>query len=194
MDFNDRQRLDAASQDYAEVERARRRDPEVWAAWHDRYYPLLYRYAQVRLSRMEEAEDLASQVFLEALKGIDRFKYQGRPVLAWLYGIAGKLVLKQRRQISRDPLPLDEGVRSQKAAQDQSEARIVVWSALEKLKDEHREVLILRFLLDLPTAEVARLIGKTEAATYSLQVRALEAAKRTIGAIDLRPVVKGEAA
>jgi DNA-directed RNA polymerase specialized sigma24 family protein len=48
--------------------------------------------------------------------------------------------------------------------------------ALEKLKKEHREVLVLRYLLDMPTKDVARAINKSEQATYSLLFRALQAA------------------
>lgn len=64
------------------VSRAKSRDSSVWAAWYDRYYGNLYRYAYAKLGRREDAEDLASQVFVEALKNIDRFTYRGRPVLA----------------------------------------------------------------------------------------------------------------
>jgi RNA polymerase sigma-70 factor (ECF subfamily) len=173
--------LDAPQEDESEaVARAKRRDSATWAAWHDAYYPLLYRYAYVRLYSAEEAEDLASQVFLEALKSIDRFKYTGRPVLAWLYGIANHLVQKRRRKLAQAPVPLDSDIESVASEEDSNLGRVMAWAALEKLKEEHREVLILRYLLDIPSAEVARLIGKTEAATYSLQVRALEAARRVL--------------
>jgi RNA polymerase sigma-70 factor (ECF subfamily) len=158
---------------------AKHRDSQVWAAWHDAYYPLLYRYSLVRLFSPEEAEDLASHVFLEALKGIDRYEYTGKPILAWFYGIARHLVLKRRKQLAR-VVPLDPQPESSTLEEDQNLERVMAWTALEKLKDEHREVLILRYLLDLPSAEVARTIGKTEAATYSLQVRALEAARRAL--------------
>lgn len=164
-----------------EIQRAKQRDSSIWAAWHDAYYPVIYRYAYVRLSNAEDAEDLASQVFLEALKGIDRFKYQGKPVLAWFYGIASHLVSKRRRQLARSPVPLEEQVHEVAGDEEQSLVHMMVWSALEKLKDEHRDVLILRFLLDMPTARVAALMGKSEQATYSLQVRAIEAARRAFG-------------
>jgi RNA polymerase sigma-70 factor, ECF subfamily len=173
---------DGVPRDEAEdVRLAKERSSSVWGAWHDAYYPLIYRYAFIRLSTAEDAEDLASQVFLEALKGIDRFNYQGKPVLAWFYGIAGNLVKKRRRQLMRNPLPFEGETDAQVDEEEQNIVRMMVWSALEVLKDEHREVLILRFLLDLPNAQVARVIGKTEAATYSLQVRALEAARRVLG-------------
>ena len=90
------------SADEAElVKRAKARDASVWSMWHDQHYPFLYRYALSRLASAVEAEDIASQVFLEAIKGIDRYRYQGRPILAWFYGIAHNLVSRRFRQFQR---------------------------------------------------------------------------------------------
>jgi len=162
------------------VARAKQRDSTIWAAWHDAYYPVIYRYALVRLSRAEDAEDVASQVFLEALKSIDRFTYQGRPIIAWFYGIARHLVSKRRRQLSHSSVPLESEPDVATEEENANVERVMVWAALEKLKDEHRDVLVLRYLLDLPSTEVARIMGKSEYATYSLQVRALQAARRVL--------------
>ena len=163
--------------------RARVQDPAVWSAWHNEHYLFLYRYALSRLGSREDAEDVASQVFLEALKGIDRFRDQGRPILAWFYGIAQHLVSKRLRQSGRfgDHLLTDDfSHKLAPAVDDEIVDRVYLHSGLARLKPEHREVLILRFLLDRPTEEVARLLRKTEAATYSLQVRALTALRREL--------------
>jgi len=155
------------------VRLAKARDLTVWTRWHDTYYPVLYRYAYVRLANATDAEDVASQVFLEALEGINRYQYRGQPILAWFYGIARNLVAKRYRQNSRTA-PLDGDYED---ALNQFEAncddRIAIYGALDQLKPEHSEVLILRYLLDLPIKEVASMIAKSEEATYSLQVRAL---------------------
>jgi RNA polymerase sigma-70 factor (ECF subfamily) len=164
------------------VQRAKARDPEVWARWHDEFYPLLYRYAAARLRSETDAEDVVSQVFLEAIKGIDRYSYRGRPILAWLYGIARHLVSRRFRESSRT-IPLSPDV--DYAAPDlhaDTLTSIELRTALEKLKDEHRDVLVLRFVVGLPTRQVASILGKTEAATYSLQVRAVQALRRELGA------------
>jgi len=165
------------------VKRAKAGDTSVWSDWHDQCYPLLYRYAYSRLNKHEDAEDVASQVFLEAIKAIGRYRYSGRPILAWFYGIARHLVSRRRReagktapiadveQLSIHPAPHDEDVIL---------SNILVRTAMERLKPEHRELLTLRFLLDLSAREVAALLGKKEAAIYSLQVRALGALRREI--------------
>ena len=165
------------------IRRAKERDPAVWAQWHDLYYPFIYRYARSRLASQQDAEDTASQVFLEAIKGIDRYQDRGRPILAWLYGIAGNLVSRRYREnkrtvaVSSIPAVPELLVTEQHSALLET---LTLRSALDKLKTEHREVLILRFVLDLPTGEIARLLGKSEVAVYSLQVRATDALRREL--------------
>ena len=94
--------LDQPIEEEAElVKRAKAGDASVWSLWHDRHYPLLYRYAYSRLQGHEDAEDVASQVFMEAIKGIGRYRYSGRPIIAWFYGIARHLVSKRRREAGK---------------------------------------------------------------------------------------------
>ncbi len=162
---------DAAEQ----VRLAKLNDTNVWSVWHDRYYDVIYRYAVARLANAEEAKDVASQVFLEALRSIGRFHYKGRPILAWFYGIASHMVSRTRRQ-QKDTNDLSEAEAIPvEGFEENSLKSIVLRQALDKLKPDHREVLVLRFMLGLPTRRVAELIGKSEAATYSLQVRATTA-------------------
>ncbi len=163
------------------VRRAKAHDSGTWAAWHDQYYPLIYRYAYSRLTRHEDAEDVASQVFLEAMKSIGSYRSMGRPILAWFYGIAHNVVSKKRREAARAIIVSDVEEVSSEPAPDGEEAllgSLRLKAALERLKPEHREILILRFLLDLPTREVAAILGKREGALYSLQVRAVSALRR----------------
>ena len=165
------------------VKRAKAGDTSVWSDWHDQCYPLLYRYAYSRLNKHEDAEDVASQVFMEAIKGIGRYRYSGRPILAWFYGIARHLVSRRRRETDKTmPIADVEQLSSRPATHDEDAilSNILERTAMERLKPEHRELLTLRFLLDLPTREVAALLDKKEAAIYSLQVRALGALRREI--------------
>jgi len=53
------------------IEAARSLSPEAWSAIYDTNFPKIYNYAYRRLEDHAAAEDLASQVFLEALRGID---------------------------------------------------------------------------------------------------------------------------
>ena len=172
-------RFDVSTRSEAEdVRLAKAGNTSVWATWHDEYYPILYRYAYARLGSVQDAEDVASQVFLEAWRGIKGYQERGRPVLAWLFGIARHLVSRRRRQDRNGtPVSLDEYAELDASAGGDLDDRLVLYEALRKLKAEHQEVLILRFLVDLPLKEVSDLLGKTDAATYSLQTRALTAVR-----------------
>ena len=165
-------RADAASE-AAQVQRAKAGEQAVWDQWFDAFYPKLYRYAFIRLGRKAEAEDIVGQVFLEAVRQIDRFQYTGRPVLAWLYRIEHNLVYDRLKQAGRAPEPEEAATREQIAGPEALIANIDLLNALNELSDEQRDVIILRFYLSMSAQEAGALIGKSPAAVFSLQARAI---------------------
>ena len=169
-----------ASSDAEAVRLAKAGDQAVWACWHDTCFPILYRYAYARLANATDAEDVAAQTVLEALEGIRSYQYRGQPILAWFYGIARNLVsgrYRQRSRIATLDRDLDDG---DNPFETKAEDRLAIYAALDKLKPEHSEILILRFLLDLTTPEICALIGKSELAMYSLQQRAVLAMRNLL--------------
>lgn len=173
--------LPLEAEEALDVRLARARDPAVWSRWYDQHFPTLYRYALARLGSREEAEDVAAQVFLQALAAIDRYRYRGRPVLAWFYRIAHNLVADRLRSPARR-LAQGEG-HEPEGGQPDSESLldgIELQRALDRLKPEQREVVVLRLRMGLSTRETAQLLGKSEAAVHSLQVRAVENLRRLL--------------
>jgi RNA polymerase sigma-70 factor (ECF subfamily) len=159
--------------DAARLKRAQAGDETVWDEWFSDYYRPLFRYAYLRLRSSSEAEDTVSQVFVEAYRGIARYKYTGKPLLAWLYRIAHNVIFDRLKAESRRPeaaeqveLVLGEG----------PEANIVsidLLNAIDSLTPEQRDVIILRYFMSMSSVEVAALLGKTQPAVFSLQSRAL---------------------
>lgn len=158
------------------------REEAAWSRLYDLYYPSLYRYAFARLRSREEAEDVAAQVFLEALRGIDRFTYRGKPLLAWLYRIARNLTADtQRRELRRGPWAGRQAEAEEHApAADASLEVMELLEAIARLTIDQQEVVILRFFMALPARETAQILGKNETAVYALQVRAINALRRMI--------------
>ena len=164
------------------VARAKERSPTAWAEIYDAHYEQLYRYCYARTGDQAAAADLASRVFLEALEGIDRYVYRGRPLLAWLYRIARNLVSDHRRAVQRESAalqlaasalePHDPGPAS--SAADRHDLQV----ALQRLTDDQQQVIGLRFFAVLSTAEIADAMERSERAVYSLEVRALAALRR----------------
>jgi RNA polymerase sigma-70 factor, ECF subfamily len=174
-----RSRIDEATQ----VQRAKDGDSSIWDGWFQRYYPNLFRYAYIRLRRRAEAEEIASQVFVEAYRGIGRYTYTGKPVLAWLYRIAHNLVydrlkLEERRSVLQVDSP---AVTDTTEGPESIIANIDLLNAIDTLTDEQRDVVILRYFLGMSAQEVSGVVGKSPAAVFSLQARALIALRGRLG-------------
>lgn len=165
---------------------AKRRDGQAWAAIYDQHFPTLYRYAYARLRSKEEAEDVAAQAFLDALKGIDAYEDRGRPLLAWLYRITHNLVVERLRrdQRARRAAALPDGSPTHYPGPEVSIDNLVLLDALAQLTPDQQEVIILRYLMQMTTKEVSALIGKSDAAIFSLQVRAIAGLKRRLSPPD----------
>jgi DNA-directed RNA polymerase specialized sigma24 family protein len=73
--------LEATPEKAGLVARAKRGDAGVWAHWYDQYHALLFRYAHARLGNREDAEDVAAQVFLDALKSLAASDTEAGPSL-----------------------------------------------------------------------------------------------------------------
>ena len=161
------------------VERLRAFDQRAWAELYDLHHPRIWRYVYARIGDRDEADDLAAQVFAEAVASIHRYRYTGRPLLAWLYRIARNLTAERARKRRRE-LPgtaaephggsLEERLDSMELAR-----------ALEQLTESQREVVALRFFAGYSTREIASAMDKREAAIYSLEVRALDSLRRLLG-------------
>jgi RNA polymerase sigma-70 factor, ECF subfamily len=156
-------------------ERRFRRQQQDFDALFRAHYPEIVRYLTARLGSREEADDLAGEVFLEALQRVPRLRWQGRPVLAWLYRVAANMAadaLKRRARIATMPEPAAE------TAQTEAERfveRDALSRALATLPPDHRLVVHLRLVEGYPFADVARLTGRT---VGSCQMVVLRAAQR----------------
>jgi RNA polymerase sigma-70 factor (ECF subfamily) len=161
-------------------------DPVAGAAavgeLYDRYQEAVFRYIWARVSNPQVAEDLTGEVFTRMVAHLPRYTVTGRPFLAWLYTIAGNLVSDHHRKNgTRAALTIEqiEALPSEdtgpvEAAEKQFFIR-QVRAALDDLKPQQREVLILRFIVGLPLGEVASVTGKSIGAVKIAQHRALAA-------------------
>lgn len=159
--------------------------PEAWRQIYQLYYKRMFTYMYCRLNDRASAEDLASQVFLEAFKGIRSFTYRGAPLASWLYRIAHNLstdFLRRRARIKMEPLT-EANVNSQGVADNLEaiDSRTAIVAALRRLTPEQQQVVVMRFLEGQPLAVVAVTMGKSQEAVKALQHRALASLRRHLG-------------
>jgi RNA polymerase sigma-70 factor, ECF subfamily len=172
-------------EDQGLVERAQRHDQEAFAELYERYFDKIYRYIALKIGDRCEAEDMAQQVFLKALKSIASFKWQDVPFSSWLYRIAHNQAVDHLRRKTRRPTSeLDDAILPddpEESPQERLEAGVSMEQlakATHRLTTAQREVISLRFTSEMPVAEVARLMGRSEGAVKALQHSAILALRR----------------
>jgi RNA polymerase sigma-70 factor (ECF subfamily) len=165
------------------VERAGRGDVDAFRDLFDRYGQRVFRFAQARLGRDQDAQDAAQDVFLAAWQGLPSFRYEHAGSFpGWLFGIARHVVAEhQRRAFRRRWVALDEAPEGAVDFEGQVLSQRVLVEELGRLPETQREVLMLRFVAGLSARDVGTAVGKSESAVVSLQVRGLDALRRRLG-------------
>jgi len=170
------------------VQRAAQRDVAAWSALYEEHYDDVYAYAYSHLGSREDAEDVASQVFVDALKNIGSLVKQlnrtngtrrTRPFLSWLLDFARKLSAERQRQAAR--AQREASLRLVEVDAGDSQAildHLDLLAALKHLTQEQQDVIILRFFLAKTTPEIAELLEKKENAVFALQFRAIKSLRR----------------
>ena len=165
------------------VERAIQRDTEAFGKLYDMHIDRVYRHVYYMVGSAAEAEDLAAQAFLQAWTAIERYQIRGAPFVSWVMRIAHNLgvsYLRSRKPGAELPETLVDQNRDgnpEDVLQRQAE-RDRVHAAILQLRDEHRRVIILRFVQDLDYREVAEIVGKSVPAVRVIQHRALNALRK----------------
>ncbi|MGF7237657.1 MAG: sigma-70 family RNA polymerase sigma factor [Frankia sp.] len=173
------------------VDRARAGDVEAFGLLYDRYQPVVHRYVFYRVGTPVLAEDIVSETFLRAFRGIGGFTWQGRDVGAWLVTIARHLIvdhLKSSRfrmeRPTADVLAVAPAVLVAGPEDEVIElmTNAALLDAIRGLVPEQQECVVLRFLEGRSVRETALAMGKNEGAVKALQYRAVRALARTLPA------------
>lgn len=150
------------------VDRARKGDRDAFGILYRRHYPSVYRLARFYL---DGAEDVAAETFLRAWSALPRYRDTGAPFSAWLYGIARHVVSDARRAqlrvVPSEVLP-DRGV------EQDGDSHLLVASLLERLSEDQRKVIEMKYLLGMTNPEVSAHLKKSIGAVSALQWRALK--------------------
>ena len=126
-----------------------------------------------RSHRHDHAEDLVSDVFVNVARGLHRFRGDPADLRRWVFAIARRRLIDHhrwrhvRRNTSAGELP-DPAIADVPVTLD-----VDLVGALATLTPLQREVVILRFVGDVPIDDVARIVRRSPGAVKAAQVRAL---------------------
>jgi RNA polymerase sigma-70 factor (ECF subfamily) len=161
--------------------RAQSGDMEAFGEIYRRHFDRIYTYARVALCDPHEAEDVTQQVFANVLRALPRYEVRrDSPFGAWLFRIARNAVLRALARNGRfqieEPAELDrriespspEAMHGREWVSDHQLAILV-----ERLPPVQRQVIVLRYLLDYSTEEIADVVGRTPVAVRMLEHRAM---------------------
>jgi RNA polymerase sigma-70 factor (ECF subfamily) len=167
-----------ASRLIALVELARGGDAEAFGLLYDHYHVSVHRFVYYRVGSVALAEDITSETFFRALRGMSSFRWQGKDFGAWLMTIARNLTTdhfkagRTRLELATEDMsPHDEATDGPEGAVLASLTNQVLLEALQELPHEQQECLIMRFLQGLSIAETARVLGRSDGAVKQLQLR-----------------------
>ena len=178
---------------------AARRDPAQFDALYRKYLAQVYAYALYELADHHAAEDATERTFLRALAALPRFRELARPedgpeastFRVWLFRIARNVVANERRSHRRRPaasldavlgagLTIADGVDLEGDVVTRDEAAAAL-RAVRSLPDDRRRAILLRFVDEMSTAEIAGVLGRSEGAVRVLIHRALRSVARELG-------------
>jgi RNA polymerase sigma-70 factor (ECF subfamily) len=159
-----------------------------------RYQDLALRTAYL-VAPEADAADAVQDAFVKAYAALSRFR-DGAPVRPWLLRIVANEGRNRRRSATRRAglaerasiaEPRDAVASSPETAVLEAETRRTLLRALQQLRDEDREVIGARFLLDLSEAEAAETLGLRRGTVKSRTSRALGRLRGVLAELERGP-------
>jgi len=153
---------------------------EIFARLYDEYLDKVYRYIQYRVNSMQLAEDLTSTVFEKALVNFDKFSNDRASFSTWIFSIARNVVIDHYRVSSkRQTTPLEEladqssGEQSLEEQLERKDERERLNLCLAGLSEEEREIVQLKFGVELNNRLIGKMLGLSESNVGTKLYRAI---------------------
>ena len=169
------------------IPRAVHGDPAAWEPLILAHQESVFRLAYLLLGDPDDAEDIAQETFLRAWKALKRFD-TARPLRPWLLSIAANLARNRRRSAGRYFAAVTRAFRNEPAILASVEEKNAqhteageLWKAVQRLSLPDRQVVYLRYFLELSVAETADVLQVAEGTVKSRMNRALERLRGIIG-------------
>ncbi|MEW6610094.1 MAG: RNA polymerase sigma factor [Patescibacteria group bacterium] len=172
------------------IERMQQGDREALGEIYDIFAPSLYRYISFRISHVQDREDTLSNVFLRVFESIAK-GVKISNIRAFLYQSTRNAIIDYYRESTRNAAVVIEwneellqneqrngSLSHSSPLFDATMQNELIVRELGRLKDEYREILLLRYIEDLEIAEIAEIMQKSSVAIRVTLHRALKALKK----------------
>lgn len=162
-------------------------DQDSFGELYDILIQEIYRYVYFKV-RPEDASDLCAEVFVKAWEHIKSYSPQpGTSFRSWIFRIAHNIVIDYYRKNDQyEDIEQAEAIQdtSYEANVEESINHILTLEYVEKgmtqLKEEYRQIILLKFIQDFSNEEISEIMGKSEGAIRIIQYRALQELKKII--------------
>jgi RNA polymerase sigma-70 factor, ECF subfamily len=173
------------------VERVRAGEADAWGELYRMYAPAMFRFCRRALPTREDAEDATTDIFMKVRQKLGTYD-SSRPFQAWLYKVASNHCwdILRRRRIRQDletgdveSMPLEHPDPGQLEKMQFDHDSKQVRTALAKMPDRARMVLVLRYYSDMSYDEIADTLGVRRAFVGVLLLRARHQLRDVLGEI-----------
>jgi RNA polymerase sigma-70 factor, ECF subfamily len=162
---------------------AAQKDPARFTELYEENFERVYAFVARRLRHRDDAEDVTSEVFRDALANIGKFEWRGAPFASWLYRIASNAIADRWQHAAKEQgtaLADDPPDDSAHANPEEIESRARLFRLVTTLPADQRRVIEMRFAEGRSIAEIAREIGRTGGSIKQLQFRAIQNLRASI--------------
>src|SRR5262249_16409011 len=141
---------------------AAQKDPSRFAELYRANFERVYAFVIRRVHDRHDAEDVTAEVFQHALANIRRFEWRGVPFAVWLFRIAASAIADRWKKASRQrPDPVSDDDLDQ-PHWSEIERRAALFELVDRLSEDHRSVIIKRFVEQKSIREIANEFGRSE--------------------------------
>jgi RNA polymerase sigma-70 factor, ECF subfamily len=170
-------------------------DTEAFSTLYMRYFDRVYSYLRVLLEDAYEAEDGTQQVFTKVFEALPRYERREQPMRAWLFTVVRNHALGELRKRGRIELEEQEEIERlmTDGVPEEPELSVPGWISdrdlllfMERLPLVQRQVLTLRYMMDMSNREVGEVLDRSPSEVRVLHHRAVRFLRERLGATKKR--------